>query len=191
MIVLNKDQQRLPIGGHHFQEAGMTVTGENVKEVSDKVRDLRITNGRPVGDPEREIILYYAHNWPYMVIEDEFAEPKPEPSEDYVRYRHWVYATWKNPPKKLVTHKEATERQAICDNCPSRKVVDWGDSEEAKELARRTFILRCGTKTSEITNFCSCHRWDIGTSVHFHGPEQFSAKSKESTCPKSCWAVKI
>lgn len=189
MIILNKDQQRRPIGGHHFPEEGRTFSGETLEEVVKRIREWRISNGRPVGDPEADVIRFYSENFPYMVIEDENVDPKPGPSEDYVRYRHWIQATWKNPPKKLVPNREAKERQAVCDNCPKKKIVDWGSSEEARELERRSFVLRCGIHTSVTTGYCTCHRWDIGTIVTFHGPEQFSAKEKDTIVPESCWAV--
>lgn len=187
MKVINKYQQRKPIGGHHYPEMGLTLRGETMDEVAKKLKDLRITNGRPVGNPEKDILDFYAEHFPYMLVEDETVQLPKEMTEDYIRYRHWIFASWRNPPKRLVTHREAKERQKICKNCPQMKQVSWGSSDEAKELERRSFMLTCGVKKDEDFGYCSCHRWDNNVATFFHAAEAFTAKGKDAEVPKTCW----
>jgi hypothetical protein len=185
MIVLNESQQREPIGGHHFPEGAHVIKGKTFDEVVHGLTDYRITNGKPVGNPKREVLEYYDRNFPYMTQKGE-GPYVPDVREDYIRYRSWVFSTWKNPPKKTVTTKEATLRHEICDKCSERKPASWGSSQEAEELARRSFMLRCGLKTCGADGYCSCNRWPIETSVFLDQADQFSAKEPEVERPASC-----
>lgn len=187
MIVLNKNQQREPIGGHHYVELGRVISGETFMGVVDQVRDSRITNGRSVGNPEMDVLLFYQANWPFMVIEDEFKKPEPEPDPNYTTTRDWVFSTWKNPPKKLVTSKEATIRAGICSSCPKRISKHKTMSEEASEVERRSFMLRCGITIKDSEAYCSCHRWPIEVAIFIDGADRFSAKKDKDNVPEGCW----
>jgi hypothetical protein len=186
MIILNRAQQRLPIGGHHFHEMGMIVRGETFDEVVEKVKDLRINNGSPIGDPEREVIRYYAERFPYMVKTGTGQEPPP-PSGIYVRFRHWITTVWRNPPKRLVTKKEASLRWDVCKKCPKNIKKTWVKTEESEELERRAFMLRCGMEYPKELGFCACHRADLPVFVYIESPAGFTAKDKNETPPSECW----
>lgn len=187
MITLNTDQQRLPIGGHHFHEAGMVVRAEKFDDLVRKVRDLRITNGHPVGDPKTEIIRYYAEAFPYMVHYGKEGFSVPKFAENYVRYRLWVQTTWAIPPKKLVTTKEASYRWDVCKTCPFNLPKNWERTRESEEVDRRAYLLRSAIDIPEGLGFCSLHRADIGVLSFIEKPLEFSAKSKDKEDYEKCW----
>src|SRR5258705_12465900 len=108
MLKLNLNSQRLPIGGHHFREKGYMMKGENLAEVVKKVEAFRLDNHHPIGNPEQDVLFYYAVHFPWIVIYDE--EPDPEFDSDYKDWRDWLHKTWMLPPKKMVTVKEASLR---------------------------------------------------------------------------------
>ncbi len=188
MLAINRDQQRQPHGGHHFVDMGFTVRGDTFHEVVEKVRNLRISNAIPEGNPEQEVLQYYAKFFPWMVKIAE-TEPKPDLPSKYVRWRHWVHAVWKNPPKKLVTPKEASLRWEICKDCPYNTKFDWENYLESDEVSRRAFMLKAGQDTPENLQYCSCHRLDIGVASFLDKPEEFSAKPKDTFPPPKCWIV--
>ena len=119
MLKLNEKQQRTPIGGHQFHEYGNTFRGESFDEVVKKLKDFRLTNNLRLGDPEQEVLLHYATHWPWMVRRIPDVEQEEE-SSDYKDWRAWVQRTWKKPPVKMITTKEASDRWNSCLTCPHR-----------------------------------------------------------------------
>lgn len=191
MIVLNRNQQRQPIGGHHYPEHGEMFTGETFHEVVEAVRNSRIRNGRTVGDPERDVLVWYANKFPYMVLDDGEKYEPPEEDPIYVEYRKWVHAVWRNPPTKFVTLRESDERLKTCRKCPMAKKVEFGDGDEAAELARRCALLRCGASVNESAGFCSCFLWPNDVTVFFDQAGRFSGRKKDSEVPKNCWVKTV
>ena len=129
MLKLNPDQLRQPHGGHHFLiPNGPAVKGESAKEVIKKITEYRINNGIPVGNPEEELLYFYALHWPYMVEPAEIGKPT-EKSSWFQDWARWVRKTWKNPPKKLITTKEASYRWDVCLTCPHNRGFDWKETD--------------------------------------------------------------
>ena len=124
------------------------------EDLLQKIRDHRIRNNRPVGDPEREVLQYYERNYPFMVMEGKGDPAKPEDS-NYRRWRHWVQTIWNHPPKTVVTPKQAGERWAICLECPFNTAKDWPMTDESKEVDRRAALLRRGQTIPERIGYCS------------------------------------
>lgn len=185
-IILNKHQQRRPFGGHHFPEQGMVVRAETWDELQTKVRKLRIINGHPEGNVESEILRYYAEHFPYMVTTGE-EKGKPVKPSNYFKYRDWIRYLWFDPPKKLITLKEAGLRWDKCETCPRNVKKDWQEDDETAEFARRSFMLRCGLDVPDFLGFCDCHRWDLGLAVLLHDAEKVSNKAKQDNIPTECW----
>lgn len=187
MLTLNKNQMRLPVGGHHFIENGVTIKGETFDEVVKRVREFRIANNITVANPEQEVLLFYAKNWPWMVkgIPEAYQENEPVA---YRQWRDWAQRLWNRPPDKVVTNKEAIERQSICEKCQFNSVNKWtGSKSEVSAINRRMFILRRGEHVNQGVGFCSLHKWDNSVSTFLEQAEKFSAKEKDSTKPEACW----
>ncbi len=140
----------------------------------------------PVGDPDREILTYYLDKFPYMVELSETDYPAdPEPL--YTKYRQWIQVVWSNPPRKMLTTKEASMRWDICKTCPFNVKKDWPSSKESEELSRRSFMLRLGIDVPKEIGFCSLHNADLSVLSFVDSPEKFSGKKKESEKPEPCW----
>lgn len=182
MLKFNKDQKRLPIGGHHYAEYGKTFKGKDVPDLSKQVAAFRLSNNIPAGNPEQEILTFYAQNWPYMVKEDREAVPVME-DVDYKAWRDWIYNAWSHPPKKLLTGKEAKERWEACLKCPARKTFPWKSTDESSELVRRAYVLRRGQETGVNNSFCDCYRADLSLFVFLDG----ASVQKDPEAPKNCW----
>jgi hypothetical protein len=186
MIVLNKHQQRRPFGGHHFPEQAMVVRGDTFDALVAKVHELRIINGRPVGDPEKEILRYYAEHFPYMVKSGADAE-KPIIPSNYLKWRDWIRYVWYQPPAKSVSRKEASTRWEKCLACPMNEPRNWSETEESAEFGRRAFMLRAGQDIPNKLGFCTCHRWDNGVVVFVDAPEKYSNKREDDKQPSGCF----
>lgn len=185
MYKLNQDQKRLPFGGHHFYDKGFMIKGETVKEVVGKITDYRLNNNRPIGNPEQEVLEYYALNFPWMVKKDN--EEVPKENESYALWRKWVQKTWTNPPKKLITTKEASFRWDVCKKCPHNKPINWPESDESTQITRKAFLLRQGMEIPEELGFCSLHNVDIGVLTFIETPKDYSEQKKDTPGYPSCW----
>lgn len=184
---LNRDQLRQPHGGHQFPNSdGRILTGDTFEEVVDKLKQYRTTNGIDAGDPEQEVLRHYARHWPYMVeIVD---NPKPERhSQAFYEWAYWVRGTWRKPPKKFITTKEAGDRWAVCLECPFNKEMDWEDTPEAKALAQRAYLMRRGVDVPKGLGYCALHKCDIGAMSFIATPVEFSGKDQEAENAPKCW----
>lgn len=187
MLKINKDQHRSPIGGHQYPENGLLVRGDTFKEVVQKLTEYRLNNHIKVGNPEQDVLLHYAKQWPYMVKHDPDAAPKKE-NQTYEQYRKWVEATWVNPPVKTLSAKEASDRWAVCDTCPFNKAKDWRETKESAELARRTFLLRRGMDAPQGLGVCSLHfHADLSVLSFIEQPAHFVDITKDAAKPEKCW----
>lgn len=177
-----------PIGGHHFREDGVLFEGDTLDEVLTKLSDYRVNNSAPLGDPEQEILAYYAKNWPFMVDEDEDAKP-PEPvgwmNAAWVSY---LRKMWTRPATKQITPKEASTRWEVCLKCPHNRQISLTTQEE-KEMERKSFMLRKGQNVPDKIGFCALHRWDTKSSVFIEAPAAVSGKLKDATNYPGCWVA--
>lgn len=189
MLKLNPDQQRNPIGGHQFHSHGTTFIGDTFFDVIKKLTEFRVTNLLPVGDPKQEVLQYYAEKWPYMVMIDENAV-ELKPSDDFDLWARWVGRAWRNPPKAIVTTKEAADRFATCKTCQFNKPFSWPSTPESKALEQRTYLLRKGYEAPKDCGFCDLHKADISVFCFLSAPDAFSEK-KDTEPQASCWVSSL
>lgn len=163
------------------------ITGESFEEVRDKLADFRVNNNVPIGDPGQDILSHYANNWPWMVMHDDQPSVNKEQSREYINWRRWIYRIWNNPPLKTVSTKEASMRWDVCKKCPRNKKMEWEETKESSELARRAFLMRRGIDIPKETGFCDCHNWDISVVSFVETPRELSGKLKDSADQPGCW----
>lgn len=185
---IRKGQQRLPLGGHHYNAHGIKFTGENHIEVYEKIIDYRLNNMIPVGDPEQEVLAYYYDNFPWMVDPDPDAVAKRK-SEHYLNWRSWVHRMWKNPLNRAVTNKEASIRWDVCKSCPHNLKLSVDNSPEGSETLRRAFLLRRGQAVPSHIGFCSLHSMDISVASFLEAPAAVSGKMKDAANHPGCWVA--
>ena len=187
MLAFNKNQKRLPIGGHHFHDHGVNFKGETLQELAEKIVSFRAINNIPAGNPEQEILVFYAKNWPYMVIEAKGKQPKVV-DDEYVAWRDSIYKRWSNPPLKFIVQSEAVERWNVCEGCPHLKPIDWPKTEEQSELVRKSFLLSRGLQTPAFLGYCALHCTDLRSIVYAESPTSQSSK-KDALQPEKCWMI--
>ena len=187
MLKLKANSKRAPYGGHHYPEYGMTFKGESYSEVVEKVRDFRLNNSIPLGNPGQDVLCFYAAHWPWLVEEDR-ESVQEDPPDQFGEWRSWVQDTWKKPPLKLVTPTEARTRWKICENCPFNEQFKFEETKESAEVQRRAFLLRRGLDAPETLGFCALHRTDLGAFSYFDTPASHAKPTGEKQ-PKECWVV--
>lgn len=186
MLKLNPDQQVGPIGGHQFPSHGITFTADDFPRLAKKVYEFRVTNLLPAGDPDQEILRYYLEKWPYMVSIDEKAI-KSKSSGYFEQWARWVGRAWRNPPKSIVSTKEAEDRMSACKTCPHNKAFDWKSTPETESLSQRTFLLRRGYEAPKQLGFCDLHKADISVFCFLTTPDAFSEIESQAEPQASCW----
>jgi len=187
VLELNKNQKRLPIGGHHFRDHSVTFRGETLDEVVKKLTSFRASNNIPAGNPEQEVLFFYAKNWPYMVKRSENEEQQAI-DNDYVAWRDSVYKLWSKQPPKFIPQLEAIERWNVCETCPNLVKIDWPTSPEMTELLHRTFLLSRGLQTPSFLGYCARHSTDLRSVVYVESPTSLSSK-KDGQQPEKCWIL--
>lgn len=185
MLKLKEKAHKAPYGGHHYPEYGVTFRGDSFKEVEQKVRDFRIANNIPLGEPDQDILCFYAIHWPWLIAVDHGAED-PKSNDQFEAWRAWIHKTWKNPPVKLVTQREAKDRWAVCSTCPFNRPWDFKETKESSELTRRAYLLRKGQDVPDDLCFCDLHRADLAAFSFISSAKDYSAKNSDESYD-GCW----
>lgn len=184
---LNPDQLRQPFGGHQFPNSdGRILRGDKFSDVVKELVDFRSTNGIQMGNPEQEILAYYSIHWPFM-IEKVDDNPIHSPTSLFLGWSRWVRRTWRNPPKKFVSTREASERWKVCEKCPFNKEFDWPTTIESSAISQRAYLLRKGIDVPDHLGYCACHGCDIGAMSFIATPDQFAETDKTLEKPAACW----
>jgi len=186
MLKINEKQQRTIPGGHQFHEYGNTFRGDTFEEVVEKLKLFRLNNNLNMGDPEQDVLMHYVTHWPWMVRRAE-GEEQAEEASDYREWRAWVQRTWKKPPVKMITMKEASDRWNSCLTCPHNVPKDWEEGEESKELSRRVFVLSRGLTIPSGIGYCNFHKCDLGVFTFIEKANNYSGTSNQP--PANCWVT--
>jgi hypothetical protein len=120
-------------------------------------------------------------------MSDGVAVAKPVSESDYELWKKWIHLAWSKPTTKVVSSKEASDRWAICKKCPYNKGMNWQETTESAEIARRAFLLRRGISIPSELGFCSLHHADLGILSFVETPGELSGKKKDTANYTSCW----
>jgi len=180
-------QKRLPIGGHHFPEKGVSIKGESFNDVVDMLTSFRLFNSRAVGNPRQEVVDYYAAKFPWMVELDTAPSPDDELDADYVAWRDWITSVWAKSSGRFVSKREAQTRLEVCKTCPHHVGSPWDQTEEAIEFQRKALMLKRGNMVDEKYGFCLLHKCDVGVSSFIENPISVSRKEKDEQDYPACW----
>ncbi len=188
MLKLNETSKREPFGGHHHIEYGITFRADSFTALVEKVSSFRLQNNIPVGNPEQEILSRYAQFWPWLVRQERDAEPLTD-RLDYREWRYWLQKTWRTPPAKLITTREARDRWVKCQTCPANLKKTWDESDESSEVTRRAYLLRRGMDVPDYLGFCACHKTDLGVFTFIEAAKDYSARKTTEASPDGCWVI--
>jgi hypothetical protein len=184
MLAYNFDSKRTPFGGHHFPQYGNTFRANSLKELVTIVEDFRISNNIPAGQPEQDILAFYADNWPWLVKSSKASDKEIDPN--YLAWREWIYETWRKPPVRFITTKEASARWEKCKECKFNLKLNWEETKESSELQRRAFILRRGIDAPDYLGFCALHKADLSAFTFFDAAKSHSGVKTDETFD-GCW----
>lgn len=184
---LNPNQKRLPFGGHHFREKGVTLKGDMFEDVVKLLTEFRLMNGWSVGNPSQEVIDYYAVKFPWMVEYDLSGKEDDPENPAYVGWRDWLSSVWGKPQSKFLTRKEASFRWEICKTCPHNVSKPWKETREAVEFSRKSLLLKRGEKTPEDLCYCDLHRADISVASFLESVRELSRKDENKSDHPGCW----
>lgn len=156
MILENHPKQ--PQGGHNYPLPGGSgvLRAKTLEELSVLLARYRVNNGLPHGDPWRDIELYYAKQYPWMIEGDLPDNPEPTHEENVWK---WVNHLWANPPKTRVKVNVDGQRAAICRTCEQFTPLD----EKPSELRRRILVLTNGSIL--VNGSCKLHGWHCDVAV--------------------------
>ena len=157
---LKENSMRIPFGGHHFKDRAVMFKAEAFDELVGKVRDFRIANGIKIGNPEEEILIYYAKNWPWLVEEN----PEQQITKENPRYDKWrdfIFAMKKTPIRKYANDREIRTRYETCEKCKFRKKVTPRDKDEFEALKQKVFVFCRGSMVCGMDQFCDLHQAPI------------------------------
>ena len=189
MKQINPSAQRKPIGGHHFTDRGQIIRADSFADVVKALADFRLANSWPLGEPEKEILAYYATIAPWLVLDDG-APTKPSGVPAHVQsLREWLNETYKTGNVTLCSKTEAKERWAGCDGCKYASEIDWAYSPETEEMERRAALLRGMRVTPLDDSFCRLHKWATSVATYMHKPKVIEANREMA--PDACFVKKL
>lgn len=172
---------RQPPAGHHFTDpTGHIVRAKSLSALIVAVKEYRDNNALPAGNPEAEIEVFYAREYPWLVAKAEKGEVSPAtppiPKEE--RLRPWINRIWRDPPKHWQETEKAKARLEICKSCPY--YTDFGALDPV--YARRLLILAAGHSDFKALH-CSINDWPCGLAVWMDTPADAKSAKVEG-----CWA---
>lgn len=185
-----------PPDGYYFVDAeGVRHTGTSWADLVAKVRDFRVRNGKPIGNPIAEINEFTCERYPQgcrepkKVFPGQANAPGVSPGAKMAAaVNRWFYAVIQalsTRPSPLVSAAEAQRRADICLKCPRQA----------------SFVSHCGTcadaafrlglsirKAKDVANGdslrgCGILGEDTRTSVWLDGLEPSNAEG----LPTKCW----
>ena len=180
MIRIKKELGHEIPGGHSYPiPGGPVVNGESIKDLLFAIREYRINNGLPPGDPLDEVTAYYAKKYPWSVEEGKRDADSLHDSfsEEVVA---WINRYWKSPPKQWMPVEDTQRRQSCCLSCPYRVDEPSGTPADAEAL-RRAFLLSKGSLLDEELGCCTFHKWNNRLACLMTMPEI------TRNSPKCCW----
>jgi hypothetical protein len=178
---INTNHHSQPEGGWSYPAPdGPSFSSDKVgapglKELLSKIRDYRISNGIPEGDPAHDVAMKYAVTCPWLIFEEE-GEAKVSSEQE-----RWVLQMWKSYPQPLAEVRVRDDRFEQCLKC--QHFMALGSLVLGDEATRRLMLLNPAKHRKEH-GWCNLHKWIPSVVVQFHKPFQFSKKA--SVTPE-CW----
>lgn len=191
-FVLNK--HIFPPGGFYFIDAeGVRFDAENPLKLSFAIREYRLLNNKPAGNPIQEINDFTCARYPTGC---RGAEAKPlAPAGEHLplsaRVTRWlaiIIRAMGRLPGSYVSKIEASRRAAICLACPQQASWLTGCSSCAGGTLRLSFAARRGQEAAGGEKLLGCKILgeDTRTSVFLESLKP----SEREDLPAPCWRRK-
>jgi len=183
-----------PPDGYFFTETdGVKLIGDNFAKLILVVRDYRIRNGLPPGDPVKEVNDFTCKRYPSGCREmepgmrkDHVGNSVPHPLS--TRVNTWLSSLYRiasKNPLTFVLKTEAERRAAICFSCPKQASWASGCTSCAATANRLAFSLRKGQEASQgpLLSGCSVLGEDTRTSIFVANMRP----AENAELPEGCW----
>jgi hypothetical protein len=174
---INRKHMSQPPGGYSYTISGFTFTGKNADEVIKKIDDHRSANGQTPGDPEHDLALSMAKDFPWLILDD--ATVKVPTVDMEARF---ISSAWKSTPFPQADHDVFKSRFSRCLECPKMVKPETKD----KELLRRMMVLTHPTMMVAGENgfgFCENHLWICSVACSMKDANKLATGEKI----KECW----
>ncbi len=173
---IDRSHMSQPEGGWGFViENGPVLKDEKLDKLIDKIKEHRLVNGLPVGDPENEIAMKYSKDFPWLIkrVEDEAEEENDA--------ERWVHRLWRSFPMQMAETRARDERFEQCQKCVHFEPLV---EDDLTDEARRRLILMNPGKSRTEHGWCLLRGWIPSIAVQIHDPWNFA----DWTVKKSeCW----
>ena len=192
----------VPPKGFVMEENGTPLYSVTREGLVDKLREHRIENGIPVGDPEKDVAFFFQRR------QDIFDGKIPEvyPHDPVVsriknladRISNWASNRYSKINEKInyVQAEDSSARAKICAQCP--KNLNWRKTSTCAPCVANTdrvlLMLRRGNKTEQALGGCEFYGHDnevavfLPTEMLKHADrEEFAEGPKHNGEPVPCW----
>jgi hypothetical protein len=186
---INPSAQRKPIGGHHFTDRGQIIHSDTFPNLVKALADFRLANSWELGEPEKEILAYYATIAPWLVLDDGLPTKHVGIPAHIQPLREWLNEVYKAGNVTLCPKTEAKERWAGCEGCKYASEIDWEYSAETQEMERKAALLKGMRVTPLDDSFCRLHKWATSVATYMHKPKFTEANMDRS--PEACFVRKL
>jgi len=177
MLVVRPEHPRRPPGGHSFPEGKTVLTAETADELEQKIVDFRAKNGRPLGNPAREIAQHYQTTAPWLVRH----RPDGPTADEREQLAVHIMQIASAAPALWPAHApEVAARLPVCAGCPFNAPWPEGEATAYVEAAdRRCAVL---TQDREYTKkgWCSAHQWPIALAQRLRTPAKYAGAPVEN-----------
>jgi hypothetical protein len=182
MLEFKPNLVRQPTGGWHFYEGINCLRAPSSAALIKKMREYRIRNGLPVGDPKRELIDFCALNWPNLVQISDDPPTRPMAPIPLSEIQQWLVRTARELNPGTIEEEWIEFQAAICRACPCNQPMPKLPADLSKDVERRSFLLRVGRKIEGL-GYCCHHHWDNRVAVARNRKGLHPVESM----PDQCW----
>jgi len=173
---IDRSHMSQPDGGWGIVlEDGPVLSDEKVDGLIKKMKDHRVVNGLPVGDPENEIAMKYASAFPWLI------KQVPDEEEEANDAESWIHRLWRSFPMQMAETRARDERFEQCVKCPHFEPLEQ-DSLSGEALRR--LILMNPAKSRTEHGWCLLRGWIPSIAVQIHDPWNFADWTIKD---KDCW----
>lgn len=170
-----------PEGGWSYQiPDGPTISSEKVggpglKVIVQKLKEYRLANGIPEGDPETDICKAYSTRFPWLILK--------LPDEDTYSNdaEAWIHRVWRSYPIQMAETRARDERFEQCKKCVHFEPLD---REGMSAEASRRLLLMNPAKFHVEHGWCLLRGWVPSVAVQLHQPIEFADEKSQSS---DCW----
>jgi hypothetical protein len=184
----------VPPGGWHFVDTStgqsVRIDGDNFKHLASNVLNLRISNGKPAGNPLEEVAEFICGQWPHFCRGgDGEAPPQRGENASHISRRVMVWMnTFLSARLGLVDAKEADRRASVCALCP--KNVDHRQSGCAscvQQVERDSFVFRKARVTPSDKKLGACEIIGQHNQTAVHAELLDLPPAVRQELPAHCW----